>query len=578
MAVPVESYAGKIQRKLLKKQRIIEAASGREKADLVLKNATYVNVFSNELRTCDIAVANGLIVGLGSYEGEQEIDMTGKIVCPGFIDAHIHLESSLVSPKEFVRAVLPHGTTTVVTDPHEITNVMGTDGIDYMLQATEGLPIDVRFMLPSCVPATPMDESGANLDYRAIDSFYDYPRVQGLAEMMNSYGVIHNDPEVVAKIVASQAHHKKIDGHAPGLLGKDLDTYVAAGVYSDHECSTLEDALLKLRRGQFIMIREGTAARNLEALAPLLTPQFADRCMFCTDDKHPNDLLEKGHIDYICRRAINDYGVDPIIAVKAAAHHAARYFLLNNRGAIAPGYLADFAVIDNFRDFNVEMVYKKGELFCDHGVMRDFPAPEIESYLDERAHDTFHVGHLTPDDFRDARQRGVIGMVPGEIVTTDGGYADHVDLEKDILKIAVIERHKNTRHIGLGYIRGYGLKSGAVATSISHDSHNIIVVGTNSSDMAFAANTVVEHHGGIVVAEKGEIKAEVVLEIAGIMSDQPLSQMNEKLEAAKAAAFDLGVSRGIDPFMTLSFMALPVIPSLRITTRGIVDVATQQYV
>ena len=578
MAAPMESYAGKIQRKLLKKQRVIEAASGREKADLVLKNATYVNVFSNELRTCDIAVANGLIVGMGEYEGEQELDMTGKIVCPGFVDAHIHLESSLVSPREFAKAVLPHGTTTVITDPHEITNVMGTDGIDYMFQASEGLPIDVRFMLPSCVPATPMDESGANLDYRAIDSFYDYPRVQGLAEMMNAYGVIHNDAEVVSKIIASQAHHKKIDGHAPGLTGKDLDTYIAAGVYSDHECSDIEDALAKLRRGQFIMIREGTAARNLEALAPLLTPQYADRCMFCTDDKHPSDLLEKGHIDYICREAINKYGVDPIIAVKAACHHASRYFLLNNRGAIAPGYLADFAIIDNFRDFNVEMVFKKGVLYYDHGQLKDFPKPQIEEYLDQRAHDTFHVTPLTEEDFRDVRPRAVIGMVPGEIVTTDNGYADKVDTEKDVLKIAVVERHKNTHHIGLGYIQGYGLKSGAVATSISHDSHNIIVVGTNSKDMAFAVNRIVENHGGIVVTENEQVKSELVLELAGIMSDSPLVEVNEKLEAAKDAAHTLGVGHGIDPFMTLSFMALPVIPTLRITTRGIIDVVTQQYI
>ena len=578
MAYPKESYAAKIQRKLLRKKRVIEAASGREKADLVLKNATYVNVFSNELCTCDIAVANGLIVGLGQYEGEREMDMTGKIVCPGFIDAHIHLESSLVSPREFVRATLPHGTTTVITDPHEITNVMGTDGIDYMFQATEDLPIDVRFMLPSCVPATPMDESGANLDYRAIDSFYDYPRVQGLAEMMNAYGVIHNDAEVVSKIIASQAHHKKIDGHAPGLTGKDLDTYIAAGVYSDHECSDIEDALAKLRRGQFIMIREGTAARNLEALAPLLTPQYADRCMFCTDDKHPSDLLEKGHIDYICREAINRYGVDPIIAVKAACHHASRYFLLNNRGAIAPGYLADFAIIDNFKDFNVEMVFKKGVLYYDHGQLRDFPKPQIEPYLDQRAHDTFHVTPLTEDNFRDTRPRAVIGMIPGEIVTTDNGYSDKVSIDQDILKIAVVERHKNTHHIGLGYIQGYGLRSGAVATSISHDSHNIIVVGTNSADMAFAVNRVVENHGGIVVAEHGEIRSELVLELAGIMSDSPLTEINEKLEAAKASAHALGVGHGIDPFMTLSFMALPVIPTLRITTRGIIDVVTQQYI
>ena len=578
MAAPMESYAGKIQRKLLKKQRVIEAASGREKADLVLKNATYVNVFSNELRTCDIAVANGLIVGMGEYEGEQELDMTGKIVCPGFVDAHIHLESSLVSPREFAKAVLPHGTTTVITDPHEITTVMGTDGIDYMFQATEGLPIDVRFMLPSCVPATPMDESGANLDYRAIDSFYDYPRVQGLAEMMNAYGVIHNDAEVVSKIIASQAHHKKIDGHAPGLTGNDLNAYIAAGVYSDHECSDIEDALAKLRRGQFIMIREGTAARNLEALAPLLTPQYADRCMFCTDDKHPSDLLEKGHIDYICREAINKYVVDPIIAVKAACHHASRYFLLNNRGAIAPGYLADFAIIDNFRDFNVEMVFKKGVLYYDHGQLKDFPKPQIEEYLDQRAHDTFHVTPLTEEDFRDVRPRAVIGMVPGEIVTTDNGYADKVDTEKDVLKIAVVERHKNTHHIGLGYIQGYGLKSGAVATSISHDSHNIIVVGTNSKDMAFAVNRIVENHGGIVVTENEQVKSELVLELAGIMSDSPLVEVNEKLEAAKDAAHALGVGHGIDPFMTLSFMALPVIPTLRITTRGIIDVVTQQYI
>ena len=573
-----ESYESRVQRKLHKKQQIIEAAAGRKKAELVLKNATYVNVFSNELCTCDIAVSKGLIVGLGSYEGEREYDMTGKIVCPGFVDAHIHLESSLVTPKEFVRATLPHGTTCVVTDPHEIANVMGTDGIDFMLQATEGLPLDVRFMLPSCVPATPLDESGASFDFRSIDSFYAHPRVLGLAEMMNAYGVIHNDPDVVSEIVAAQANHKKIDGHAPGLGGKELDAYVAAGVYSDHECSELEDALQKLRRGQFIMIREGTAARNLAALSPLLTAQYAERCMFCTDDKHPNDLLELGHIDYICRRAINEFGVDPIIAVKAASHHASRYFLMNNRGAIAPGYLADFAVIDNFKNFSVQMVFKGGVLYWNNGQLLDFTEPTMSDYLDERAHDTCHVKPLNLLQFRDQRQRGVIGMIPGEIVTTDNGYASHVDLEKDILKIAVVERHKGTGHIGLGYLQGYGLKSGAVATSISHDSHNIIVVGTNSRDMAVAANRVVENCGGITVANDGKITADVPLEIAGLMTDKPLREVNTMLEQAKAAAHRQGVREDIDPFMTLSFMSLPVIPTLRITTRGVVDVLTQQYV
>ena len=572
-----ESYAGKINRKLLKKRRIINAAAGREPADLVLKNATYVNVFSNELCTADIAVAEGLIVGMGSYTGTEEVDCSGRIVLPGFLDAHIHLESSLVSPKEFVKAVLPHGTTTVITDPHEIANVMGTDGIEYMLQATEDLPVDVRFMLPSCVPATPLDESGAVLDYRSLDSFYDHPRVQGLAEMMNFVGTIAGDDQCVEKIVAAQAHHKKIDGHAPDLQGNDLNAYIAAGVYSDHECHDLKDAIAKLERGQFIMIREGTAARNLEALMPLLCGKYAERCMFCTDDKHPNDLLEKGHIDYIVKKAIS-LGADPIIAVKVACHNAARYFLLNNRGAIAPGYLGDFVIIDNFQNFHIEKVFKKGELMVENGVVRDFPAPAIEPYLVERAHSTFHVGTLTAGDFTERRPRGIIAMVNGEITTEDAGYSDRIDVEYDVLKIAVVERHKNTHHIGIGFLQGYGLKSGAVATSISHDSHNIIVVGTSEADMAAAANRVAELGGGIVVWDGGAPIAEVPLAIAGIMSDEPLVTVNEKLEDAKEKAYALGVSRGIDPFMTLSFMALPVIPSLRITTRGVFDVGSQSYV
>ena len=572
-----ESYTGKINRKLLKKRRIIDAAAGREPADLVLKNATYVNVFSNELCTADIAVAEGLIVGMGHYSGAVETDCSGKIVLPGFLDAHIHLESSLVSPKEFVKAVLPHGTTTVVTDPHEIANVMGADGIEYMLQATEDLPVDVRFMLPSCVPATPLDESGAVLDYRCLDSFYDHPRVQGLAEMMNFVGIIAGDDQPVEKIVAAQAHHKKIDGHAPDLVGNDLNAYIAAGVYSDHECHDLQDAISKLERGQFIMIREGTAARNLEALLPLLCDKYSERCMFCTDDKHPSDLLEKGHIDYIVKKAIS-LGVDPITAVKVACHNAARYFLLNNRGAIAPGYLGDFVIIDDFQKFNIEKVYKKGELIVENGVLRDFPTPPIEPYLVERAHNTFHVGALTADDFTERRPRGIIGMVGGEITTVDAGYSDRIDVEYDVLKIAVVERHKNTHHIGIGFLQGYGLKSGAVATSISHDSHNIIVVGTNEADMAAAVNRVVALNGGIVVWDGGAPAAEVPLAIAGIMSDEPLAAVNEKLEASKERAFALGVSRDIDPFMTLSFMALPVIPTLRITTRGVFDVSQQTYV
>ena len=573
-----ESWSGKIGRKLIKKQRIIDVAAGRKKADLVLKNATYVDVFSGELAQDDIAVCEGLIVGLGTYEGVVEADMTGKVVCPGFIDAHIHLESSLVSPVEFARAVLPHGTTTVITDTHEITNVMGVDGIDYMLCATEGLPVDVRFMIPSCVPASPMDESGANLDYRDVDSFFDHPRVQGLAEMMNYPGVIAADGATVSKIVASQAHHKKIDGHAPGLSGNDLNAYIAAGVYSDHECADIDDAMAKLKRGQFIMIREGTAAKNLEALMPLIrSEKLFDRCMFCTDDKHPSDLLEKGHIDYICRKAVA-LGADPIRTVQVACLHAARYFLLNNRGAIAPGYLADFAIVDNLTNFNVQTVYKKGQLVYDNEVLADIPAPKIPAHLEALVHDTFHLPVLSAADFADSRRRGVIGMVPGEILTEDKGYCDHVDVDADILKMAVVERHKFTRHIGIGYLSGYGLRSGAVATSVAHDSHNIICVGENDADMALAVNRIAQNHGGIVVADRGHIIAELPLDVAGIMSSRSLWEVNELLENAKAAAHNLGVNGCIDPFMTLSFMSLPVIPTLRLTTRGVIDVLTQQYI
>ena len=573
-----ETWTEKINRKLAKKQIIIDVAAGRRKADLVLKNATYVNVFSGALETEDIAVAEGLIVGLGEYEGIQEVDMSGKIVCPGFIDAHIHLESSLVSPKEFARAVLSHGTTTVITDPHEITNVMGTDGIAYMLSATEGLPVDVRFMIPSCVPASAMDESGAVLDYRDVDSFFEHPRVQGLAEMMNFPGVLAADSGTVAKIVASQAHHQKIDGHAPGLTGKDLNAYISAGVYSDHECSDLEDALLKLRRGQFIMIREGTAARNLEALIDLIkSEQYFDRCMFCTDDKHPNDLLEKGHIDYICRKAVS-LGADPIKTVQVACLHAARYFLLNNRGAIAPGYLADFAIVEDLQNFRVTDVYKKGVLVYTNGQVADFPCPQIPQELYRKAHDTFHLPTLTPIDFTEPRRKGIIGMVDGQIITEDRGYADKVDIRQDILKIAVIERHRNTGHIGIGYLHGYGLQGGAVATSVAHDSHNIICVGTNDEDMALAANRIAENKGGIVVVKDGTVISQLPLEIAGLMSEQSLNDVNDALEKAKAAAYRLGVNPNVDPFMTLSFMSLPVIPTLRLTTRGVIDVNTQQYI
>lgn len=564
-----EIYGQKTDRQLAAKQRIIAVAAGREKADLVLKNAKYLNVFSNEFLCGDIAVANGLIAGVGKYDGKTEIDVSGKLVLPGFIDAHIHLESSMVTPAEFAKAVVAHGTTTVITDPHEITNVMGIDGVEYMIQASQNLPIDVHFMMPSCVPATEIDESGAELDCKDIDLYLDNKKVLGLAEMMNYVGVINGDKNVLSKIVTSQAHHKKIDGHAPELSGNDLNAYIAAGVYSDHECSTFENALEKLRKGQFIMIREGTAAHNLKALMPLLTQQYYSRCMFATDDKHPSDLLYGGHIDYIVKQALKN-GADPIVALKTATHHAARYFLLNNKGAIASGYLADIVVVNNLENFNVETVFKRGKLVFD-GEVKDFSAPTVDEKLAEKCFDTFHLDSVTPSSFKVDGKLGLIGLVGGELLTRNLGTADKIDVENDILKIACIERHKGTNHIGVGYVKGYSLKSGAVATSVAHDSHNIITVGCNDDDIAVAVNAIKDSKGGIAVVENGKIKALLELPIAGLMSDEPLTTVNEKLENAKSSAYELGADKSIDPFMTLSFLSLPVIPSLRITTKGVFD-------
>ena len=564
-----KTRAERIAQKVRKKQRMVRVAMGQEKADLVLKNATYVNVFSDELCRGDIAVVGGLVVGMGDYSGTEEVDVAGKVVTPGFIDAHIHLESSLVSPASFARAVIPHGTTTVITDPHEIANVCGVGGIDYMLAATDGLPLDVHFMLPSCVPAMAFEENGEKLTWRDINAYFDHPRVLGLAEMMNYPGVIHGDRTTIEKIVVSQAHHKKIDGHAPGLAGHALDAYISAGVYSDHECDTFDNALEKLRKGQFIMIREGTAAQNLETLMPLLTGQYAHRCMFCTDDKHPWDLLNKGHIDYIVRKAIH-LGADPILTIKVASHYAARYFLLNNKGAIAPGYLADFAVLDNLRDVNVEMVFKRGRLVYGGGDVA-LTEPDIDPDILGAVTDTFHLPPLTEERLRLGRAP-LIGMVPGQIVTDNLGWAEGIDTANDVLKMTVCERHHGTGHVASCYVKGYGLRSGAIAASIAHDSHNIIACGAGDGDIVLAVNRLRELRGGLVIVDGGRVVGELPLPVAGLFTDSPLEEVNDRLEHCKREAYRRGVKEGIDPFMTLSFTSLPVIPSLRLTTLGVFDV------
>lgn len=571
-----KTRAARIALKVRKKQHMVRVAKGLEKADLVLKNADYVNVFSNEICHGDIAVAEGLVVGMGEYDGLREVNVSGKIVAPGFIDAHIHLESSLVSPASFAEAVLPHGTTTVITDPHEIANVCGCAGIDYMMAASEGLPVDVHFMLPSCVPAMPFEENGTTLTWRDINAYFDHPRVLGLAEMMNYPGVVAGERSTIEKIVVSQAHHKKIDGHAPGLSGKELNAYMSAGVYSDHECSELDNALEKLRKGQFIMIREGTAAQNLDALQPLLTWQFASRCMFATDDKHPWDLLNKGHIDYICRRAVAN-GADPILTIKCASHHAARYFLLNNKGGISPGYLADFVVLSDLKDFHVEQVFKRGKLVY-NGENVTVQEPDIDPDIRAAVEHTFHMPNITGKMLQKQGELPLIGMVDRSLVTQNLGKATQVDPENDVMKLVVAERHHSTGHVAVCYVKGYGLKRGAVATSVAHDSHNLIACGANDKDIALAMNRVKAIRGGIVVAENEQILAELPLPIGGLFTERPLPEVNNALEMCKQYAYQLGCQAGVDPFMTLSFMSLPVIPSLRLTTKGVFDVDQLKFI
>lgn len=550
------------------KKKLIDVAAGRDKAELVFKNVKYLNVFTNRFVTADVAITSGYVAGIGDYNGENEIDCTGKYLVPGFIDSHIHLESSIVSPKTFSRVVSAHGTTAVVTDPHEITNVLGTDGIEYMLKATKNLPIDVFFVIPSCVPASPFDENGAVINHLDTEKYMDNPRVLGLAEMMNFPGAVGGDGEIIKMILSAENSGKVTDGHAPGLGGKSLNAYAAAGVMSDHECTTAEEALEKLSLGQYIMIRQGTAGRNLEALVSLLNGDTYTRCLFATDDKHPGELSENGHIDYIIKKAISS-GVKPEIAYKVASFNAAQYFNLPQRGAIAPGYIADMVLLDDIQNVAISAVYKNGKM----PELTVKENSDVDSALNARARRTMNTAKITEKSIGITKSsEKVIGLINGQIVTTDEGEAESIDIQNDILKVCVIERHKNTGHIGRCYIKGYGLKSGAVATSIAHDSHNIIAVGTNDSDIVTAVNTIIDMGGGMVVVNNGSVVESLPLEIAGLMTDADIDYVNGKIDSLKQAAYSLGVNKNIDPFMTLSFVSLPVIPHIKLTTLGVVDV------
>ncbi len=560
----------------MKLAHFLPIARGDEPADLLLRNGRVINVFTGEIIETDVAVAGDTIVGLGAdYEAQEEMDLGGRYVCPGFIDAHVHIESSTLTPPQFARAVVPRGTTTAITDPHEIANVAGADGIRYMLNISEGLPLTVYVNLPSCVPATDMGTAGAELTASDLIALADLDRVIGLAEFMNVPGAVLGLPGALEKLVAFQGC--VIDGHAPAVSGKWLQAYVGAGPGSDHECTTADEMLEKLRLGMVVFIRESTAAKNLRALVPALTPQNSRRCAFGTDDRHPADLLDEGHLDHLIRMTIAE-GVDPITVLQMATLNAAEWFRLYDRGAIAPGKRADLVIFSNLKDLHAEMVFAGGVLVAQDGApVGDWPVPAVD---DAHVRDTVRV------DWERLRLKipahkgrvRVIGVIPDQVVTEHlvepAKIVDGMAVtapERDLLKVAVIERHRGTGDVGLGFVRGLGLKRGALAGSVGHDAHNLIVAGCDDVSMLTAARAVGNLGGGLVAAAGDDVLASVPLPIAGLMSDQPVETVRQQMDRLVQVAQDLGSSLH-DPFMALGFLALEVIPAIKLTDQGLVDV------
>ncbi|MBR5774319.1 MAG: adenine deaminase [Clostridia bacterium] len=551
----------------------------------LLKNAMVVNVFTDELERADVLIEDGKIIGVGDYYTDKDADvaedLSGKVICPGFIDGHIHIESSFLTPYEFARACVPHGTTTVIADCHEIANVCGADGINYMIEASRGLPLDVYFAIPSCVPATDFDEAGARLEAADIEPFFSNPCVVGLGEVMNYVGVIYNDQRVLDKVNCALWNDLTVNGHAPLVSGKELDKYVSAGIRDDHECSTLEEAKERIRKGQKVMIRQGTAARNLQMLLPLFEEPWSRHCMLVCDDKHPADITSNGHIDEIIRLAVRG-GKSPIVAIRMATIQAAQHFALNNIGAVAPSYQADLVVLDGLDTLRVCDVYKNGKRVYENGKMHDFPTPQIDPRLDRIVRNSFHIDELKKEDFiineTGKRMCRVIKLVENQLLTDeliteiDFDKDNGIDISRDILKLAVLERHNNTGHKGVGFINGISMEYGAIAASVSHDSHNLIVIGTNEDDMVAVANRIRELGGGMAAAYKGEVIAEMPLPIAGIMTDAPADIAAQQNEAVRESVYSLGADDFVAPFMTMAFVSLPVIPHLKMTTNGLFDV------
>ena len=565
-------------------KKLIPTAGGARKADTVIKNCKVVNVFSGKIVEGDIALCGDQIAGIGEYEGEVEIDAEGRYAAPGFIDSHIHIESSYLSPEELGRLLVPHGGTTIIADPHEIVNVLGIPGLDYMMDAAKNTKLDIKYMLPSCVPATPFENAGAVIDAVDMEDPILRDNILGLGEFMNFPGVVNGDDATLDKLMVAKDAGKLIDGHSPGLTGKALNAYCAARIRADHECDTLQDFEERLDNGMYVMLRQGSACKNLKSLLPAVTPENSRRVIFCSDDRQPKTILEEGHLDNHLRLCVEE-GLDPITAIRMATLNAAECFGLDDRGAIAPGYRADIVLLDDLKDFSADKVWVAGQLTADQGkylpeVIKEDIAPVMGSV---------HLKDFSAEKFKmnlSGNRVHTIEIQPGGVVTKksvdeiqvkDGEFI--FDPEQDIVKVAVVERHKMTGNVACGFLKGYGIKEGAVALSVAHDSHNIIVVGVSDEEMAFAVEALQKQSGGVVLVKDGEVIESMPMPIAGLMSDQSAEWVDGKLTALHEKAYDiLGVNGDVEPVMTLCFMSLAVIPELKLTDEGLFDVTKFAFI
>lgn len=566
-------------------KKLIDTVAGRIPADLVIKNCKIVNVFSGKIQEGDIAFSGNQIAGIGEYEGVKVIDAEGRYAAPGFIDSHIHIESSYVSPEEIGRLLVPHGGTTIMADPHEIVNVCGIAGLDYMMKAAENTVLDVKYELPSCVPATPFEHSGAVIDAEAMKEPITREGIAGLGEFMNFPGVINAADSDLDKIIVAKQEGKFIDGHGPGITGKELNAYAAARIAADHECSTVEEMSDRLERGMYILLRQGSACHNLRTLLKGVTAENSRRCLLCSDDRQPKTILHKGHLDNHLRICVEE-GLDPVIAIRMATLNAAECFDLKDRGAIAPGYRGDVVLLDDLKDFHVNRVFVEGALVAEEGKY----LPEIKKCDISSVKGSVIVKDFSKEKFKmnlKSNKVNVIKILPGGVVTAKDTAEIELDAngefvrnpEVDLVKVAVVERHQGTGNVACGFLKGYGIKEGAVALSVAHDSHNIIVVGVNDEEMEFAVNSLIEQEGGIVLVKEGKVIESMPMPIAGLMSDQSGEWVDQKLTDIHEKAYEeLGICGDVEPVMTLCFMSLAVIPEIKLTDMGLFDVTTFSFI